>query len=60
MHKLFPMSVLLLSSAVTKYKGIMCSLILIIMSCVYIMLFIAKTPKAICRWLDQDYSCKHF
>lgn len=60
MPKLSPMSTLLWSSAVTKYKGIMYSSILIIMSCVYIMLFIAKTPKAICSWLDWDYSCKHF
>jgi len=60
MPALFPMSTLLWSSAITKYKGIMYSSILITMSCVYIMLFIAKTPKAICSWLDRDYSCKHF
>lgn len=60
MPKLSPVSTLLWSSAVPKYKGIIYSSILIIMACVYIMLFIAKTPKAICSWLDRDYSCKHF
>lgn len=47
MPKLSPMSPVLWSFAVTKYKGIMYSSILIILSCVYIMFFIAKTPKAI-------------